>query len=426
MEIFKIIVVDLLGDSAILVGLMALIGLVLQKKPFNEVITGTIKTIVGMLVFTVGSGAAGSALSVFQEWFSKGFGIEGVLPMAETITSLAQEKFGTTVALVMLIGFVMNLVFAKFTRFKNIFLTGQHNLFFAAMITIMMNALGVNNLVTVLLGGTILGFSASFFPELCQPYMKKLTGDNSIALGHYVTVGYAISGWIGSKVGNPEQSTENLKLPKWLSMFKDYIVGVGLTVIIFFYIAAIAAGSEAVEAVSGGVNWLIYPLTLGLTFAAALYTIITGIRLLLGEIVQAFVGISEKLIPDARPALDCPVVFPYAPTATILGFLSAYAGGLVCMIVMGLLGTMVIIPVALPYFFIGATAGVIGNTTGGWKGCVAGAFVVGILISVGPALSYPILSSIGLTGTAFTEVDFNVAGLLIYYVGTFVKSIFGF
>ena len=110
---------------------------------------------------------------------------------------------------------------------------------------------------------------------------------------------YALSGWIGEKVGNPEQSTEKLKLPKWLSIFKDYIVSIALSIGVFYYASAIAAGREAVEAVSGGTHLLIYPLMQSLTFTAGLYVIITGVRMFLGEIVPAFVGISEKLIPNS-------------------------------------------------------------------------------------------------------------------------------
>ncbi|WP_138276143.1 PTS ascorbate transporter subunit IIC [Enterococcus avium] len=398
MEILKVVVFDLLASAPILVGIIALTGLLLQKQPADKVISGTLKTIVGFLVFGVGSAAA--------------------------VTALAQDKFGTTVSLVMLIGFLCNLLVAKFTPLKYIFLTGQHNLYLAALLTIMFKALGMSNSLTIIFGGIILGICAGLFPAIAQPYMRKVTGDDELAMGHYVTVGYALSGWIGSKVGKPEDSTENLNLPGWLTMFKDYVVGVSITMIIFFYIAAIAAGKGAVEELSGGVNWLVYPLFQGLGFSAALYVIITGVRLFLGEIVSAFVGISEKLIPNARPALDCPVVFPFAPTATVIGFLAAYAGGLVTMVVMGLIGTIVIIPVAVPYFFIGATAGVFGNATGGWKGCVAGSFVVGILIAVGPALIYPIMENIGLTGTSFPETDFNIVGLLVYYIGQLLQSVF--
>lgn len=424
MGIIKVLVFDLLSSAPILVGVIALTGLVLQKQPADKVISGTLKTIVGFLVFGVGSAAAVTSLDSFQALFAEGFGLKGVLPLAEAVTALAQEKFGTTVSMVMLIGFLCNLLVAKFTPLKYIFLTGQHNLYLAALLTIMFKALGLNNALIIGLGGVFLGICAGLFPAIAQPYMRKVTGDDELAMGHYVTVGYAISGWIGSKVGKPEDSTEDLKLPAWLTMFKDYVVGVSITMVIFFYIAAIAAGKGAVEELSGGVNWLVYPLFQGLSFAAALYVIITGVRLFLGEIVSAFVGISEKLIPNAKPALDCPVVFPFAPTATVIGFLAAYAGGIVTMIIMGLLGTIVIIPVAVPYFFIGATAGVFGNATGGWKGCIAGSFVVGILIAVGPALIYPIMENIGLTGTSFPETDFNIVGLLIYYIGQLLQNVF--
>ena len=417
MEVLKVIVFALLSSAPILVGIIALTGLILQRESVDKVISGTLKTIVGFLVFGVGSGAAVTALNSFQTLFAKGFGLKGVLPLAEAVTALAQQQFGTTVSLVMLIGFIANLLVAKLTPLKYIFLTGQHNLYLAALLTIMFKALGMNNTLIIIVGGLLLGFFAALFPAIAQPYMRKVTGDDDIAMGHYVTVGYAISGWIGSKVGDPKDSTENLKLPKWLTMFKDYVVGVSITMVFFFYIAAIAAGKASTEELSGGVSWLVFPLFQGLQFSAALYVIITGVRLFLGEIVQAFVGISEKLIPNAKPALDCPVVFSFAPTATVIGFLAAYAGGLITMVIMGMFSTIVIIPVAVPYFFIGATAGVFGNATGGWKGCIAGSFVVGILIAVGPALIYPIMENVGLTGTSFPETDFNIVGLIIYYLG---------
>ncbi len=48
-------VVDILKVPAILVGLIALIGLVAQKKSFSDVVKGTIKTILGFIV--LGGGA---------------------------------------------------------------------------------------------------------------------------------------------------------------------------------------------------------------------------------------------------------------------------------------------------------------------------------------------------------------------------------
>ena len=125
MELLKVIVFDLLSSAPILVGIIALTGLILQKESVDKVISGTLKTIVGFLVFGVGSAAAVVALNSFQTLFAQGFGLKGVLPLAEAVTALAQQQFGTTVSLVMMIGFLANLAVAKFTPLKYIFLTGQ-------------------------------------------------------------------------------------------------------------------------------------------------------------------------------------------------------------------------------------------------------------------------------------------------------------
>ena len=61
-------------------------------------------------------------------------------------------------------------------------------------------------------------------------------------------------------------------------------------------------------------------------------------------------------------------------------------------------------------------AGVFGNASGGWKGAIAGGFITGILIAVGPALIYPIMSSIDLTGTSFPETDFVSVGLILNFI----------
>lgn len=421
MEILNFIVFGVLGQASLLVGMISLVGLILQKKSATKVLSGTLKTIVGFVIFGIGSAAASDALTAFQELFTRGFNVKGVLLLAEAVTGMAQTKFPMVIALVMVCGFALNLVVARLTRFKNIFLTGQHNLYLAAMLTILFQYFGMSNTVTVVLGSILLALSAAIYPAIAQKYMRKITGSDEIAIGHYCTIAYALSGWIGEKIGDPNKSTEKLKMPGWLSIFKDYVVSIAATMSIIFYISALAAGQEQVEELAGGMHWLIYPFMKALLFTGGMYVIITGVRMFIGEILPAFLGISEKLIPNSRPALDCPVVFPYAPTAVILGFISAYVTGLICMFIFALIGMTIIIPVAGPYFFIGGTAGVFGNASGGIKGAIAGSALAGLLIAVGPAVMYNVCDSVGLVGTCFPETDFNFLGYIIYTIGNIIS-----
>lgn len=421
MEILNFIVFGVLGQASLLVGMISLVGLILQKKSATKVLSGTLKTIVGFVIFGIGSAAASDALTAIQELFTRGFNVKGVLPLAEAVTGMAQTKFPMVIALVMVCGFALNLVVARLTRFKNIFLTGQHNLYLAAMLTILFQYFGMSNTVTVVLGSILLALSAAIYPAIAQKYMRKITGSDEIAIGHYCTIAYALSGWIGEKIGDPNKSTEKLKMPGWLSIFKDYVVSIAATMSIIFYISALAAGQEQVEELAGGMHWLIYPFMKALLFTGGMYVIITGVRMFIGEILPAFLGISEKLIPNSRPALDCPVVFPYAPTAVILGFISAYVTGLICMFIFALIGMTIIIPVAGPYFFIGGTAGVFGNASGGIKGAIAGSALAGLLIAVGPAVMYNVCDSVGLVGTCFPETDFNFLGYIIYTIGNIIS-----
>lgn len=156
-----------------------------------------------------------------------------------------------------------------------------------------------------------------------------------------------------------------------------------------------------------------FALQLAGQFAAGVFVILAGVRLILGEIVPAFKGISEKLVPNSKPALDCPIVYPYAPNAVLLGFISSFAGGLVSMAVMIMTGTTVILPGVVPHFFCGATAGVIGNAAGGVRGATVGAFMQGVLISYLPIFLMPVLGGLGFKGTTFSDADFGLSGIVL-------------
>ena len=165
MAVLQFVVYDILGEASLLIGLMAMVGLLIQRKPAEKVIAGTIKTIVGFLIFGIGSSAAQGALNGFQSLFVTAFGLEGVTPISEAITAQAQTLFPMVIALIMVGGFVCNLVIAKLTKFKYIFLTGGHSLFLSALLAILLKALGLSDVAAILIGSVIHGFAAALYPE---------------------------------------------------------------------------------------------------------------------------------------------------------------------------------------------------------------------------------------------------------------------
>ncbi|KOR80366.1 PTS beta-glucoside transporter subunit IIBC [Bacillus sp. FJAT-21352] len=413
----ELIMNDILGTPSILVGLFALIGLLLQRKSSADVVSGTLKTVMGFIIIGAGAAVLIGALDIFSKMFDHAFNVQGVIPNNEAIVAAAQSDFGTSTALIMVFGMVVNVLLARFTPFKYIFLTGHHTLFMACLLAVTLSVGGLSGFPLILVGSILLGVCMVLFPALLQPYVRKITGSDDFAIGHFGTIGYFVSATVGKWFGNKEKTTEQIKVPKSLGFLRDTSVAVSLTMTMFFVIVALFAGQNYIETeLSGGSNFIVFSFIQAITFAAGVYIILAGVRMLIAEIVPAFKGIADKVAPNTKPALDCPTIFPFAPNAVIIGFLFSFLAGLLSMFLLPALGLKVIVPGLVPHFFTGAAAGVFGNATGGRRGAMLGSFANGVIISFLPAILLVFLGDVGFEGTTFGDSDFGVVGLLILSV----------
>ena len=413
-------ILDIVSTPAILVALIAIIGLVLQKKTLPDIMKGGIKTFVGFLVVSGGAGIILDSLNPFGKMFEQAFNLSGVVPNNEAIVAVALTQYGSSTAMIMFAGMIFNILIARFTKFKYIFLTGHHTLYMACMIAVILTVAGFTSVPLILLGGLALGLIMSISPAFVQKYMVLLTGNDKVALGHFSALGYWLSGFVGGLVGDRSKSTEDIHFPKSLAFLRDSTVSITISMTIIYVIVALFAGSTYIETeLSNGTSSLVYALQLAGQFAAGVFVILAGVRLILGEIVPAFKGISERLVPNSKPALDCPIVYPYAPNAVLIGFISSFVGGLVSMVIMIFTGSVVILPGVVPHFFCGATAGVIGNASGGVRGATIGAFCQGVLISFLPVFLMPVLGGLGFEGSTFSDADFGLSGIILGMLNKF-------
>ena len=148
---------QVLSTPAIFVGLIALLGLLLQKKDAQTCIKGTIKTILGFIVLNAGSEVVQDAIIPFGELFQGAFGVEGVVPNNEAITSLGLNEFAVQTASIFALGMCANIVLARFSKLKYIFLTGHHALYMACLIAIIMSISGLTGAKLIIAGALLLG-----------------------------------------------------------------------------------------------------------------------------------------------------------------------------------------------------------------------------------------------------------------------------
>lgn len=441
-------IINILSTPAILVGLMSLIGLSLQGKPIEEIVKGTVKTIVGFLVLSAGSSFLQTgSLNAFGDLFNYAFSMQGVVPNNEAVVSLGLQEFAADTAYIMCLGMVFNIILARFSRLHYIFLTGHHTLYMACMLAVILNVGGLESWQLWLGGGLLLGFIMGFSPAICQPTMTKIVKTDELGFGHFGGAGYWFAAQCGKLFKGKGKSTEEVSFPQRLTFLRDTTVAIGLTMVVFFLIVtAVAVGKGILDAdpatvletypnLAGLLNvgaetkthWAVWAITSGLSFAGGVYIILSGVRLIVAEIVPAFRGIAEKLVPGAVPAIDCPVVFPYAPNAVLIGFLVSFLGGIVGLFVLGFLNSSLmpvalILPGVIPHFFCGATAGVFANAEGGLKGCLFGSFMHGLLITFLPAICMPVMGSLNFANCTFSDADFSIMGIVFGNIAQFIQG----
>lgn len=430
MQIFEWIANNLFGVPAFFIGLIVALGLIFKKANLSKIVTGTLKAIMGFLIIDIGSGAIVGGLEVFQPLWSEVFGLtEGSMPTGFMGFDKFSGSFGSYIAVIMFAGFFVNVLLARFTKFKYIYLTG-HMMFWTVAIflgiIIDVNP-NINMSIVVPVLSVIMGIYWTFQPALTQKYVVKATGNNQVALGH--TVGFA--GWLAGLFGNlvkgkEYKSAEDIKIPDKFSFFRDSNVITALTMGLLFIIGGLILMTKNTEAAktilanSGSQNFIIYSIVQAIRFAAGIAVVLYGVRLFIGELVPAFKGFSDKLVPGAIPAIDVPFLYSFAPNSVIFGFLGAFIGGLIWMIILGNVAGYVFVPTMIVLFFHGAGAGVLGNTTGGWKGAILGGFIVATIVAVGQWICVMFLLPTTIPDTASWAADTDM-----FILGPILRFLFG-
>lgn len=416
---------EIIKTPALILALVALIGLLLQRKSGTQVFSGTVKTALGMLVLSAGAGLVVTAILPFVGLFQEVFNLDGFATGSELISAAMQESvpiIASASAIIMAIGFLVNVVLARFTPLKYIFLTGHMMWISSVLVAYCFYSAGFSYTLILVLGSLVQGALLTVLPAVSQPIVRKVIGSNDFALAHLTTLGTVPAALIGKVVGNKDKDTEDMKLPKGLAFFKDTAVSISVVMLIFYVAIVLVAGADRVGPYSGGVNYILFGLLQALGFAAGVLVLLQGVRMFLGELVPAFKGIADKLVPNAIPALDVPSIFAYAPNALMIGFITAVVGMLVGMVASSAAFGVVPLVSIIGAFFTGGVAGIMGNALGGRRGAIVSGFAYGFILIFLSGFTYNMFghfASVGAEGVGHDCVDAMVTmvAFKVVYIG---------
>ncbi|MGV1063728.1 PTS ascorbate transporter subunit IIC [Clostridium perfringens] len=384
--------VSFFRNPALFMGFVVAIGLILQRKPIDAILKGIFKGIIGMVILLKGVDIVVSSITPLANAFSGLFNTQSNSTLGDFNVFLVQ--YGSYVGLILLCGFVINIIIARYTRFKTIYLTGNI-LFWYPMLFL---AVGIENNISglKLFIFTLIMYILviTIFPYILRKHVKYVTGNDSFTIGHTASIYCLLGSYIGKLVGQKDKNIENLNLPKSLSFFRDTNITAAIVMFIVYIIVGLFIGKESRLAIYGSEPLITYSLIQGITFAAGMIILLTGVRMILGEIIPSFKGIADKLAKGSIPALDIPMIFPYGPNALLIGFIIALITSIGTLFLLGASGvlTFALIPLVVACYFDVAPGAIFANARGGWPAAIITSALGGIILMVLAAISLNLVS----------------------------------
>lgn len=414
---------NILRNPPVLLGLIAAIGLIVQRKNIADIIKGSLMAAFGMLILDAGVGLIVGTIAPINGAFQEA--ITGNVAVTDGLNDVTfTSTYGGDVGLAMFIGLVLHLLIARFTKVKTIFLTGHMIWWFPFIFVAAGVEGGLSGIALIITGAIFSALYWSFMPWIMRKFVWDVTGDQSFLIGHPTGFLSIVSGFVAKKVGNKNHSTEDLKVPKSLSFFREISVTGAIVILLMYVIVAIFIPSLVAE----GQNAFFLSLNQGLKFGAGLLIMLYGVRLLINQIIPAFQGISEKVIPGSVPAFDCPILFNYRPNAVIIGFIVAMITSTVMILIANSFNVfgVILIPLVVTSFFECGAAAVIGEGQGGLRGAIIGTSVAAIVMVLLMGLSVIIYNdTIQNWMLVFGGNDFSLFGPIAKWVSDLLAGVLG-
>lgn len=411
MKVWSYFATNILQQPAFMIGLIVALGYILMKKPWYDILAGTIKAIVGYLILAAGSGGLVSNFRPVLVGLKDRFNLSAMVidPYfgQNAVTAGVEEVFGKSfgdVMILLLIAFIVNIIlvrFNKITKLRSLFTTGHVQVQQAAtaywLILFALPGLLTHNVALIVVMAIVLGAYWAVGSNLIIRPCQDLTDGAGFTLAHQQMFGIAINSWIAEKVfgkkknGKKVKKIEDLELPGFMSIFNENMVCTSILMLLFFGTILVVLGRDYLTEqgfLAEGASLVFYIIKTCLNFAVYLAILQLGVRTFVTELTASFQGISEKLLPGSVPGVDCAVSYGFgAPNAVPIGFLAGFVGQIIAIVALIVLKSPVLVICGfVPVFFDNATIALFANEKGGLKAAIVLPFISGLCQVFGSAL----------------------------------------
>lgn len=431
MEMINSLARNIFNNMYIVIIFYIVLGSLFEKKSLTNIINSILKTLMAVFIMEIGISVLNSSMANLNYIIPRAFRVIGIIPQNEGAAALGEFRYKEVINNIIFLGMIVNLLMAKFSRFKYIFLTGQQIIFMGSMLGIILVPLNFNYINSVLIGGIILGVLMSVIPAIIKDESQEIIKNKKITVGHFSTLFFFLSIKLSSFLVKINEDNKfkfnkknkiktkelyNNKIDKNFSMFLDASIMSALFMIVIFILSAVFAKKEYVQEISGDSNYLIFAFKQGFLFACGIHIVLNGVRMFIQEIIPAFKGIAKKFVPDAVLALDVSILFPRNESILISSFIMSFLGGILAMILTSFYNFMVVLPAAMIHFFTGGGCGIYANSKGNKKISLFVSFVMGFLINLFPLILISHYKEIHFSRMVFAESDITFVGFILRFI----------
>ena len=411
MSIWSYFATNVLQQPAFMIGLIVMIGYILLKKPWYDVLAGVIKAIVGYLILTVGSSGLTNNFRPVLVGLRDVFNIDAMVidPYfgQNAVTAGVEEVFGKgfgDAMILLLIAFIVNILlvrFSKYTKLRALFTTGHVQVQQAAtaywLIMFALPGLISNNVALLVVMAVILGAYWAVGSNLLIKPCQEVTDGAGFTLAHQQMFGVALNYWLAEKLfgnkknGKKVKKIDDIELPGFMSILNENMVCTSILMLVFFgAILCILGRDYLVEGgfMEEGASMVFYVIQTCLYFAVYLAILQLGVRTFVTELTASFQGIADRLLPGSVPGVDCAVIFGFgSANAVPLGFLAGFLGQIIAIALLIVLKSPTLVICGfVPVFFDNATIAIFANERGGIKAALILPFISGLCQVFGSAL----------------------------------------